>query len=153
LLRPKPGVLQNGIPLARRRRGPKLASKPEKTKGRAMMQRRRFLKSAAVTGLAGLGDFGFLSRLRPVSAAEARLDARSVLCHPEIGPLVRLIEDTPRDRLLEEVAARLRRGSAVRLGPAAPRRERIAAERARHPLAARCHHHQRHAPRLPPLRQ
>jgi hypothetical protein len=73
--------------------------------------RRSFIRStAASSALAGLGDFGFLSRLPSVSAAEAKLDPKIVRFAPDIEPLVRLIEDTPRDRLLEEVASRIKRG-------------------------------------------
>src|SRR6185295_18569498 len=79
------------------------------------MKRRSFLKCAAGAGaLAGLGDLGFLAQLRPVSAAEAKLDPGAVRFHPDIEPLVRLLEDTPRERVLEEVAARLKRGLAYR---------------------------------------
>src|SRR5271165_4779574 len=73
--------------------------------------RRRFLQaSAAGVAMAGLGDLGFLSRLRPVSADEAKLDPKVVRLQPEIEPLVRLLEDTPRNRLLEEVAGRIKKG-------------------------------------------
>src|SRR5688572_32877404 len=79
------------------------------------MQRRSFIKIAATSSaLAGLGDCGFLSRLPSVSAAEAKLDPRLVQLHPEIEPLVRLLEDTSRDRVLEEVAARIKRGVTYR---------------------------------------
>jgi hypothetical protein len=77
--------------------------------------RRRFLRASATGGaLLGLGDLGFLSRLRPVSADEATLDPKVVRLQPEIEPLVRLVEETPRERLLEEVAARVRKGAAYR---------------------------------------
>src|SRR5213594_4826620 len=77
------------------------------------MKRRSFLKMSVGAGaLASLGDLGFLAQLRPVSAAEAQV--RMVRLHPEIEPLVRLLEDTPRDRVLEEVAARLKRGLTYR---------------------------------------
>src|SRR6516165_1173545 len=77
--------------------------------------RRSFLQTAATSGaLLGLGDLSFLSRLGPVSAAEARLDPKLVRLQPDIEPLVRLLEDSPRERLLEEVAARLRRGLTYR---------------------------------------
>jgi len=76
--------------------------------------RRRFLKTAAAGSMAGLGDWSFLSRLDPVSAAEARLDTGSVQFRPEIEPTVRLLEETPRARLLEEVAARIRAGLSYR---------------------------------------
>jgi len=81
----------------------------------ARTDRRRFLQTAAAGGaLVGLGDLGFLSRLRPVSADEARLDPKVVRLNPEIEPLVRLLEETPRGRLLEEVAGRIKRGTAYR---------------------------------------
>src|SRR5947209_7312456 len=77
--------------------------------------RRRFLRASATGGaLLGLGDLGFLSRLRPVSAGEATLDPKVVRLQPKIAPLVRLLEETPRERLLEEVAARVRKGTAYR---------------------------------------
>jgi hypothetical protein len=73
--------------------------------------RRHFLRAgAAGATLAGLGDLGFLSRLRPVSADEAKLDPKVVRLQPEIEPIVRLLEDTPRERLLEEVAGRIKKG-------------------------------------------
>src|SRR5438094_206524 len=81
----------------------------------AATTRRHFLKTAAGTGaLLGLGDLGFLSQLRPVSAAEAKLEPDMVRFNPEIEPLVRFLEDTPRERLLEEVAARIKRGLSYR---------------------------------------
>jgi hypothetical protein len=77
--------------------------------------RRRFLRASATGGaLLGLGDLGFLSRLRPVSADEATLDPKVVRLQPEIEPLVLLLEEAPRERLLEEVAARVRKGTAYR---------------------------------------
>ena len=79
------------------------------------MKRRSFLRLSAGAGvLAGLGDLGFLGQLRPVSAAEATLEPRMVRLHPDIEPLVRMLEDTPRERVLEEVAARLKRGLTYR---------------------------------------
>lgn len=80
-----------------------------------VLPRRSFLKKTAALGAAvGLGDLGFLSRLPRVSAAETRLDAKFVQFRPEIEPLVRLLEETPRERLLEEVAARIKRGTTYR---------------------------------------
>src|SRR6185503_19425644 len=55
-----------------------------------------------------------LSRLTPVSAAEADVKPDRVQFRPEIEPLVRLIEDTSRDKLLEEIGARIRRGLSYR---------------------------------------
>lgn len=76
--------------------------------------RRDLLKWTTAAALAGLGDLGFLSRLNPVSAAEAKLPPKLVRFDPEIEPLVRLLEDTPRERLLEEVSARIHRGLSYR---------------------------------------
>jgi hypothetical protein len=77
--------------------------------------RRTFLKHGAASGaILGLGDLGFLSTLTPVGAAETRFDAASLRLHPEVEPIVRLIEETPRDKLLEEVAVRIRNGLSYR---------------------------------------
>ncbi len=79
------------------------------------MNRRYFLTSATRVGvLAGLGDFAFLANLPNVSAAEAKLPARLVQLQPEIEPLVRLLEETPRERVLEEFAAKIKRGTSYR---------------------------------------
>jgi hypothetical protein len=73
--------------------------------------RRRFLQNAVACGaVAGLGDLGFLSRLRPVSAAEVKAATNRVQLDPEIEPIVQLLEDTPREKLLEEVAGRIHAG-------------------------------------------
>ena len=68
--------------------------------------RRSFLTASAL----GVGGLAFLDNLPAVTAQEprlARLDA-------DIDPLVRLLEDTPRNRVLEEVAARVQRGTPYR---------------------------------------
>ena len=79
------------------------------------LPRRSFLKTAATAGaLAGLGDLEFISLLPRVSAADAKLDPKSVQFTPEIEPLVRLLENTPRERLLEEVGARVKAGTTYR---------------------------------------
>jgi hypothetical protein len=76
--------------------------------------RRSFLTAAAAGGIvAGAGDFSFLSTLPFVSAAEAKLDPKTVRLQPEIEPLVGLLEDTPRERLLEEVGQRVRTGEVA----------------------------------------
>jgi hypothetical protein len=78
-------------------------------------RRRHFLKSTlGVSSLLGLGDFSFLARLNPVSADETRLDGDIVRFRPEIEPLVRLLEDTPRDKVLEEVGQRVQDGTSYR---------------------------------------
>ena len=78
------------------------------------LPRRRFIGVSTAGALATLGELGFLAHLRPVSADEARLTPPRVRLRPEIEPLVRLLEETPRERLLEEVAARIRGGLAYR---------------------------------------
>jgi hypothetical protein len=73
--------------------------------------RRGFLRTAATGGtLLGLGELSLLSGLPPVSAADAKLSSEVVPLPPDIEPLVCLLEAAPRERLLEEVAARVRRG-------------------------------------------
>lgn len=76
------------------------------------MQRRSFLKLAAAA--TAFGDLGFLSRLPVVSAAEAKLEPKLVTLHAEIEPLVRLLENTPRERVLEEVASKIKTGTTYR---------------------------------------
>src|SRR5437763_664122 len=67
--------------------------------------RRSFLQSSAL----GLGGLAFLTKLpaAEVGNTPVRLD-------PEVEPIVRLIEETPRNQLLEEVANRIRKGLAYR---------------------------------------
>jgi len=80
-----------------------------------MFTRRSFLKSATATGaLATVGDLAFLTGLPHVSAEEAALDSRLVRFDSDLEPLVRFLEDTPREKLLEEVAGRIRRGLSYR---------------------------------------
>ena len=76
-----------------------------------IIPRRSFLKIVTGSGvLAALGDLGFLTQLPSVSAAEAALEPRMARFHPEIEPLVCLIEEMPRDRVLEEVTRRVKHG-------------------------------------------
>jgi hypothetical protein len=78
------------------------------------MERRHFLKLAGTGTFLSLGDLGFLSSLPPVSAADARLDRSWVRFDADIEPVVRLLERTSRERVLEEVALRIRRGLTYR---------------------------------------
>ncbi len=74
--------------------------------------RRDFLTNAARVGvLAGLGDFAFLRGLPPLSAQEVRVQPNRVQLSPDIEPLVRMLEETPRERLIEETARRVRAGT------------------------------------------
>ncbi len=77
--------------------------------------RRGFLKRVAAAGAAaGLTDLSFLAGLPPVLAADLQSRPDAVPLRPEIEPLVRLLEDTPRNRLLEEMAIRVRGGLTYR---------------------------------------
>lgn len=76
-----------------------------------MTTRRTFLaRSAQVGALAGAGDFAFLNSLPPLSAQEVRRSIAPVSA--DLEPLVQLIEETPRDRLIEEVGHRVRNGTS-----------------------------------------
>lgn len=77
--------------------------------------RRDFLLGAAAGGaLAGLGDLRFLNQLQCVSAAEAELDPKVVRLDPDIEPIVKLLEETPRDKLVEKVAEKIKGGLTYR---------------------------------------
>jgi hypothetical protein len=77
--------------------------------------RRSFLRQAAAgSAVLGLGDLSFLSGLAPVSAADAALDTKVVRFGDDIEPLVRLLEETPREKLMETVAGRVRQGLSYR---------------------------------------
>jgi hypothetical protein len=73
-----------------------------------LSRRQVLIAGASAAMLGGLGDWSSIARLPRVSADEATLDPKLVRLAPEIEPLVRLLEDTPRDRLLEEVGQRVR---------------------------------------------
>lgn len=81
----------------------------------ARNSRRRFLETTLASGaLATLGDLEFLGRLPVVTAAEAQPDSRVVRLNDEIEPLVKLVEETPREKLLEAVAARIHAGTSYK---------------------------------------
>lgn len=72
--------------------------------------RRQFLHAAGSGALLGLADSSFLSQLPPVAADEARVGADVVRLRPEIESLVRFIEETPREKIVDETVARIRNG-------------------------------------------
>lgn len=80
--------------------------------------RRHFLRTAAGSAAWACGSGGWpgnsLPGLPAVSASETRLDPRVVRFGSGIEPLVTLLEETPRDKLLEAVAARIRSGTSYR---------------------------------------
>jgi hypothetical protein len=61
---------------------------------------------------AGLGDLAFLNQLPTVSAADVKATPAVVPVGPDIEPLVRLIEDTPREKLLEAAGTKVREGTS-----------------------------------------
>ncbi len=76
------------------------------------LDRREFVSAGLKAGLAaGLGDLAFMSQLPPVSAADVKATPAVVPVGPDIEPLVRLIEDTPREKLLEAVGVKVREGT------------------------------------------
>ncbi|HKI33762.1 MAG TPA: hypothetical protein VKA46_18055 [Gemmataceae bacterium] len=77
------------------------------------VNRREFVSTTLTAGLAaGLGDLAFLGQLPPVSAADVKATPAVVPLSPDTEPLVRLIEETPRDKLLEAVGTRVREGTS-----------------------------------------
>ena len=77
--------------------------------------RRQFMKTAAsASAFAGMSQLGFLSKLPVVSAEEAKPDPKIVRLSDDIEPLVRLIEETQRGKLLEAVAERIQKGTSYR---------------------------------------
>lgn len=72
--------------------------------------RRGFLGATLAGGLAGLEARQLLAALPTVPLASLEPRPGVVPLRPEIEPLVRLLEETPRERLLEEIAQRIRDG-------------------------------------------
>ena len=76
----------------------------------ASPDRRQFLSASAI----GTGSLAFLGELPAVAAEDAKPDPNLVRLDSGIEPLVRLVEDTPREKLLEEVGSRVKKGLAYR---------------------------------------
>jgi hypothetical protein len=75
--------------------------------------RRLFLQRSLVAGsVLGFAELTPLSRLRPVSAEEVELSGDVVRFSDDIEPLVRLLEETPRDQIVEVFAARIQAGTS-----------------------------------------
>jgi hypothetical protein len=75
-----------------------------------MATRREFLARSAMVGAVAAGDFAFLNNLPPLSAQEVQRTLAPV--QGDVESLVRLIEDAPRNRLLEQMAERVRTGAS-----------------------------------------
>ena len=70
-------------------------------------RRRRFLQTASALGLgAGLGSWDRLKLITPLDAAEAKVTPDIVRFRPEIEPIVRWIEETPRDKIFDRTLHR-----------------------------------------------
>ncbi len=76
------------------------------------LTRRHFVTAAAGGALAGLGDFSFLASLPRLEGAVAPTLPHRVQVSSDLEPLVKLIEDTPRNRLLEKVGDRIKDGTS-----------------------------------------
>src|ERR1043166_7515290 len=89
---------------------------PFPSEGRIMFSpshRRGFLKQTAGAGLlAGAGDYAFLQQLPALSAQEVRAARNMARVESDVEPLVRLIEDTPQNRLIEAAAERIKGGTS-----------------------------------------
>ncbi len=80
-----------------------------------MPQRRQFLKTLTAMGAAGLtGDLGGLGQFSAAVADEGEVTPDIVRLSPEIEPIVRLIEDTPRAKCFEMIVQQLRKGLPYR---------------------------------------
>ncbi len=77
------------------------------------INRRRFLTTSGTSAFLS-GGVPLLPGLRTISASDTALSDGVVQLRPEIEPLVKLIEDTDRSRLIEEMARRIRDGLSYR---------------------------------------
>jgi hypothetical protein len=77
------------------------------------LKRRRFLRACGgAAAVLTLPEFDFLDRLPRVSAAEAEVKPSAVRFSDDIEPLVRLLEETPRGRVIEAFADKIRGGTS-----------------------------------------
>src|SRR5437016_11290038 len=80
-----------------------------------MTSRREFLKSSAGAGLLlGCATPAALGALAPRARADAEVTPEMVRFTPDVEPIVRLIEETPRERCVEMMVEQLRRGLPYR---------------------------------------
>jgi len=79
------------------------------------LRRRQFLEGlGAAGGVLCLTDLDFLGHLPRVSAAETHLPTAAVKFQPDIEPLVRLLEETPRDQVIARFAEKIVAGTSYR---------------------------------------
>jgi hypothetical protein len=79
------------------------------------LPRRQFLQAASALGLGvGLGPWDALCSIAPASAEDAKVGPEMVRFRPEIEPVVRWIEETPRKEILDKAVAQLKEGLSYR---------------------------------------
>ena len=79
------------------------------------LQRRQFLRSATGLGLGlGLGSWANLAGITPSQGAEMVVGPEAVRFRPEIEPVVRWIEDVPRDQAIDSAISHLKGGLSYR---------------------------------------
>ena len=76
--------------------------------------RRDFLKGFGGSIVAGPGAWAALQSLVPARAADAQVTPDMVRFSPEMEPVVRWIEDTPRDRVFQVAVEQLKSGLSYR---------------------------------------
>jgi hypothetical protein len=76
--------------------------------------RREFLQSAAAGAVLGLSDLRAFLPLSPANADDAKVTPELVRLSGDIEPIVRLIEETPRDKCLPVMVEQLRGGLPYR---------------------------------------
>ena len=75
--------------------------------------RRTFLRHATNAGLlATAGEYAFLGKLPALSAQDVRAARNLARVEADVEPLVRLIEDTPQEQLIQAIADRVRGGTS-----------------------------------------
>lgn len=80
-----------------------------------MPTRRQFLTTTAGAGIAGcLGATSGMLRISPATAEDAQVTPDLVQLNADIEPIVRLIEDTPREKCFDMMVEQLRRGLPYR---------------------------------------
>ncbi|HEV3167519.1 MAG TPA: hypothetical protein VGZ22_26155, partial [Isosphaeraceae bacterium] len=81
----------------------------------AKLRRREFLQSASAMGLGvSLGSAAALGPLTPARAEDMKVGPDAVRFRPEIEPVVRWIEETPRERVLDVAVDQLKAGLSYR---------------------------------------
>ena len=94
--------------------------------------RRDLLRNLAGLGLCGsLGDWSHFARLSAAAAAETPRAGDLVVLERDVEPLVRKIEETPRDKCFEMITAELAGGLTYRRFLAALLREPFGAPQLR----------------------